>query len=133
MWQFIKRFLAFLSQNFKAILLLMIMFFLFAPKSCSAPVLKANLAKIKLEGEILKSDAILKQIEEVRRDSAIKGVLFEVDSPGGTVPHSIEIAYALKVLRQTKPVVAYASGTMASGSYYASIYWRRQNDNSIYR
>ncbi|MGB5866617.1 MAG: signal peptide peptidase SppA, partial [Arcobacteraceae bacterium] len=38
------------------------------------------------------------------------------------VAPSIELAYAIKELQSTKPVVAYASGIMASGSYYASIW-----------
>jgi len=45
-----------------------------------------------------------------------------VDSPGGAVAPSIEIAAAIKELRDLKPVVVYASGTIASGSYYASIW-----------
>jgi protease-4 len=122
MWQMIKRFFAFLSNHFKALLLIIIVFALFAPDSCSSPTARPNLAKVKLQGEILQSEAILKQFAEIEKDPFIRGVLFEVDSPGGTVPPSIEIAYAIKALRQSKPVVAYASGTLASGSYYASIY-----------
>jgi protease-4 len=49
-------------------------------------------------------------------------VLLNVNSPGGAVAPSVEIAYAIKELQQTKPVVVYASGVMASGSYYASIW-----------
>jgi protease-4 len=49
-------------------------------------------------------------------------VLLTVNSPGGAVPPSIEIAYAIKELQKHKPVIAYASGIMASGSYYSSIY-----------
>ena len=45
-----------------------------------------------------------------------------VDSPGGAVAPSVEVAYAIKELKQIKPVVVYASGVIASGSYYASIW-----------
>ena len=34
----------------------------------------------------------------------------------------IEIAYAIKKLKQSKPVVVYAQGAMTSGSYYAAIW-----------
>jgi protease-4 len=68
------------------------------------------------------ADKIVKEIEEAQKNKAIKGVLLTVNSPGGAVPPSIEIAYAIKELQQHKPVIAYASGIMASGSYYSSIY-----------
>ena len=83
---------------------------------------KPNLVKISLSGPILKSDQILEKIEKAKTDSQIKGVLFIVDSPGGAVAPSVEIAYAIKELKQKKPVIAYAGGIMASGSYYASIW-----------
>jgi protease-4 len=87
-----------------------------------SPVNPANLQEIKLSGPIIDSDAIIKEIETAQNNKAIKGVLLDVNSPGGAVPPSIEIAYAIKALREHKPVVAYASGIMASGSYYGSIY-----------
>jgi protease-4 len=65
---------------------------------------------------------IVKQIDKVANNNAIKGVLLNIDSPGGAVAPSIEIAYAIKRLKEKKPVVVYAKGTIASGSYYASIW-----------
>ena len=70
----------------------------------------------------MSADDVIKEIEKAQKDSKIKGVLLNVNSPGGAVPPSIEIAYAIKELKKHKPVIAYASGIMASGSYYASIY-----------
>ncbi|NQY24099.1 MAG: signal peptide peptidase SppA [Campylobacteraceae bacterium] len=82
----------------------------------------ANLQKIELFGPILSADKVLEDIEKAKMNDNIKGVLFIVNSPGGAVSPSVELMYAIKELRAIKPVVAYASGTMASGSYYASIY-----------
>jgi len=70
----------------------------------------------------MSADSIIEEIEKAQKDPKIKGVLLNVNSPGGAVPPSIEIAYAIKELKKHKPVIAYASGIMASGSYYASIY-----------
>ena len=100
---------------------LLIAFVVLMPTS-TAQLIPANLQEIKLVGPIMDADAILKEIETAQKDSRIKGVLLNVNSPGGAVPPSIEIAYAIKELKKHKPVVAYASGIMASGSYYASIY-----------
>lgn len=65
---------------------------------------------------------VVQKIDEARLNDRVKGVLLVVNSPGGAVAPSIEVAYAIKRLRQIKPVVVYASGTIASGSYYSSIW-----------
>ncbi|PAF44586.1 signal peptide peptidase SppA [Helicobacter sp. 11S02629-2] len=79
-----------------------------------------NLAKLELKSMIINSDDMQKQIDRIKENPSIKGVLLEVNSPGGTMSGSIEIADLLKDLRL--PIVAYDAGVMASGSYYASIY-----------
>lgn len=70
---------------------------------------------------ILDSDAFVAQIESLRDDSDIKGVLLVVDSPGGALSPSVEIYEELRKLAAQKPLVAYAQGTLASGSYYAAL------------
>ncbi len=110
-----------IGQHFMGMLFLLIAFVVLMPSS-TTQLSTANLQEIKLAGPIMSADTILKEIEKAQKDKNIKGVLLNVDSPGGAVPPSIEIAYAIKELKKHKPVVAYASGIMASGSYYASIY-----------
>lgn len=110
-----------IGQHFMGMLFLLIAFVVLMPSS-STQLNPPNLQEIQLAGPIMNADAIIKEIETAQKDSTIKGVLLSVDSPGGSVPPSIEIAYAIKELKKHKPVVAYASGIMASGSYYASIY-----------
>jgi len=113
-----------IGDHFKGMLFLLIALVVFMPDS-STPLETANLQEIKLTGPIMSADKILKEIEEAQKDKHIKGVLFNVNSPGGAVPPSIEIAYAIKELQTHKPVIAYASGIMASGSYYSSIYAKK--------
>lgn len=48
-------------------------------------------------------------------------MLFVVDSPGGAFAPSMELALAIKDLKIKKPVLVYASGAMASGSYLAGV------------
>ena len=114
-------FIKWLGDHFKGMLFLLILLIVFMPTS-ESKLKPANLQEIKLTGPIMDADKVLKEIEEAKKDDDIKGVLFTVNSPGGAVPPSIEICYALKELKKEKPVIAYASGVMASGSYYASIY-----------
>ncbi len=115
----VKNTLSFIQNHFKALLFLLILFLLFAPSDTQVAK-PANLVKIDLQGMILDHTEVVAKLEEAGEDANIKGVLLNINSPGGMVPPSIEIAEAVK--RMEKPVIAYASGTMASGSYYASIY-----------
>ncbi len=121
MFSTIGKAIKWIGQHFLGMLFLLIAFVVLMPTS-TTELKTANLQEIQLVGPIINADAILKEIETAQEDTKIKGVLLNVNSPGGSVPPSIEIAYAIKALKEHKPVVAYASGIMASGSYYASIY-----------
>ena len=131
MFDFLKKlflpvvwFLDFITKYFKTIVFLTIVYFIFFSTAEDETIAKynANLQKIDLIGQIIDPSKVLEDIERASNDSNIKGVLFVIDSPGGAVAPSVEIAYAIKELSMKKPVVAYASGTIASGSYYASIW-----------
>ena len=121
MFNTIGKIIKWIGQHFLGMLFLLIVVLVLMPTS-STELKPANLQEIQLAGPILNADAILKEIETVQKDTKIKGVLLNINSPGGSVPPSIEIAYAIKALKKHKPVVVYASGIMASGSYYSAIY-----------
>ena len=116
--------LDFITKYFKTIVFLTIVYFIFfsAPNEEGIKKEYANLQKIELTGPIIDVSKVLENIDKAKKDDNIKGVLFVVDSPGGAVAPSVEIAYAIKELTLKKPVVTYASGVIASGSYYASIW-----------
>ena len=95
-----------IQENFKATLLVLFVLWLIIPASDES-MSSNNLQKITLMGPILDATSI---------------VLFSIDSPGGAVAPSVEIAYAIKRLRETKPTVVYAAGIMASGGYYSAIW-----------
>lgn len=118
--------LDFITKYFKTIVFLTIMYFVIygSNDSISEDVINksANLQKIELYGPILDVSKTLDEIEKAKNNPSIKGVLLIVNSPGGAVAPSVELAYAIKELKAIKPVIAYASGIIASGSYYASIW-----------
>jgi len=111
----------FIQEHFKAMIFLLILFLIFAPAS-EQDLTPNNLQQINLVGPIMEVSEVLEQINNTEDNDNIKGVLLVVDSPGGAVAPSVEIAYAIKRLKEKKPVVVYAKGTIASGSYYASIW-----------
>lgn len=51
-------------------------------------------------------------------DSAVRSVLFVIDSPGGTVAGTEELAEAVFRARGAKPVAAYAQDMCASAAYW---------------
>lgn len=111
--------LNYIQNHFKALLFILIVVLIYG----SQEELKTpNLAVVKIEGEITQIDDILETINKADKDEHIKGVLLHVNSPGGALAPSIELSMAIKRLAMHKPVVAYAAGSMTSGSYYASIW-----------
>lgn len=124
MWRFfVIKPLNFIQTYFKSCLFILLVIVLIAaftpPKT-----LNINLARIYLEGPIFRSDLFATQIESLKNFPNLKGVLLIIDSPGGGLSASIEIADMLAELNTQIPVVSYVRGTMASGSYYAGMYSR---------
>ncbi|MDD3365132.1 MAG: signal peptide peptidase SppA [Syntrophomonas sp.] len=94
------------------------------------------LALIKLEGEITENNAnstnvssgynhqaFIKQLEVAFSRNDIKGIIIQVNSPGGGVYESDEIYNKILELKAQykKPLVVYMSQEAASGGYYVSM------------
>lgn len=62
----------------------------------------------------------LKQLEEAKNDSSVKGIVLAVDSPGGGVVESAEIYKdIMKIKEETdKPIYVSMGAMAASGGYY---------------
>ena len=115
--------LDFITKYFKTFVFLFIVALILSPSG--EPTQIPNLAKIELKGAIINANAVRAQIEQIKKYPTIKGVLLVIDSPGGAVGASVEIADLIKELNAKIPVVAHAQGTMASGAYYAGAYSRK--------
>ncbi len=113
--------LGFIQKYFKSMLFLLLLVLIFGPEA-EDKATPNNLQEIKLVGPIFDTTEVVQQLDKAMLNEKIKGVMLTVDSPGGTVPPSIEVMEAVKRLREVKPVIVYAAGTLASGSYYASCY-----------
>lgn len=57
------------------------------------------------------------EIQSALDDVNIKAIILDIDSPGGTVDGTFELADALYGVRGDKPIVALANGLMASAAY----------------
>ena len=62
------------------------------------------------------------RLRQIRREKDIKGVLFRVDSPGGSAVGSDKIWREIRLLeKEGKPVVASMAGVAGSGGYYIAM------------
>jgi len=73
-------------------------------------------AVIELNGAIMSSKKILKQLKVAEEEKNIKAVVLRMNSPGGAVAPSQEIYEAVKVF--PKPLVVSMESVAASGAYY---------------
>jgi len=89
----------------------------------------AKVAVVQVEGVIgtevsrgLDTEDIVRTLSEYRDDPAIRAVVLRINSPGGVVAPTQEIATAVRRLREAKkPVVASLGSVAASGCYYVAV------------
>ena len=100
--------------------------------AASAPLydfIEPGVAMISISGVLLKSlpwwsDAgvtlpgIAKAIKAAMQDDAVTSILLAIDSPGGTVAGTLDVAQAVAEASRKKPVIAYAQDLMASAAYW---------------
>lgn len=71
-----------------------------------------------LRGSGMGSDTIINNLKRAGDNDGIKAVVLEINSPGGTVVASREVANYVKSLSGKKPVVAWIREMGASGAYW---------------
>ncbi len=80
---------------------------------------KEKIAMVEVNGAILDSYDIVRQIRTYRRDDEIKGIIIRIDSPGGAVAPAQEIYdEVLKVRADKKKIYTSMGSLAASGGYY---------------
>ena len=107
----------------------------FLPKQAAeSPLLTTEdgIGVVAIEGPILRkpdlfariffgatsSEDIGEALREAGERDDIKAVFLNIDSPGGTVAGTPELAAAVKALNGSKPVYAFSSGLMCSAAYW---------------
>ncbi|ADQ80285.1 signal peptide peptidase A [Paludibacter propionicigenes WB4] len=72
------------------------------------------------EGDEIVARDMVKTINDVAKDSAVKAVVLRVSSPGGSAYASEQIWHALSMLKAKKPLIVSMGDYAASGGYYIS-------------
>jgi len=77
---------------------------------------------VDIEGTLLDSRFLLEQLKRHEDSDSVRGILLNINSPGGDVAVSQELYAEIKRLREDKGkvVVAYLSSVGASGAYYVA-------------
>ncbi len=81
---------------------------------------QGNIINESIEGATpnIAAEKYVKLFERIREDSSIKGVVFRINSPGGSALASDKIWRAVMLTKQIKPVVVSMGDYAASGGYY---------------
>jgi protease-4 len=76
-----------------------------------------HIAKVKIAGTIGQDDALVVQLERLRKSPAVKGLILEINSPGGTTAGGEQLFDEVRRVAADKPVVAEVGGLAASAAY----------------
>ena len=66
------------------------------------------------------TEAVRAQLDAALNDSAVKSIVLDIDSPGGTVDGTQALADDVRAVRGLKPIEAHASDKMASAAYWVA-------------
>lgn len=84
--------------------------------------IKDKIALIRIEGTIVTSEKIIKQLKKYDRDPDIKAIVLRIDSPGGGVAASQEIYDEVKKISSKGKIILSSLGSVAaSGGYYIAV------------
>ena len=81
-------------------------------------IISTSSSSLPFESSNANVDSILKELKKAKEDSSIKAVILDINSPGGTVVASKEIANAVKNLN--KPSISVIREVGASGAYWVA-------------
>lgn len=100
-------------------------------KDTNAVSIRDGVAVIKVSGPLFRYANLMTRIcgatsyellaqdfNKAMQNPQIKGILLDIDSPGGEVNGCSELSDMIYQARGTKPIVAYASGACCSGAYW---------------
>ena len=95
----------------------------------------AGIAHVSMSGALMKAESkfgdttstvsLRQAVRKARADPAVKGMLIQADSPGGTVAGTDELAADLRAFAAVKPLHVHAEGMLASAAYWAAVQGHR--------
>lgn len=71
-------------------------------------------------GRSASSENIGRQVDQAASDPAVKAIVLHIDSPGGSVAGTRELAAKVRAARDAKPVIAQVDSLAASAAYWVA-------------
>jgi protease-4 len=105
-----------------SILLLFFIFRIFSSTTSSSGFFRGDkIGIVRLEGIILSSEKINKQLNDYSERADIKAIVLRINSGGGVVGASQEIYEKVKDLKGKVPIIVSVDNAAASGAFYAAL------------
>jgi protease-4 len=105
-----------------SILLLFFIFRIFSSTTSGSGFLGGDkIGIVRLEGIILSSEKINKQLNDYSERADIKAIVLRINSGGGVVGASQEIYEKVKELKGKVPIIVSVDNAAASGAFYAAL------------
>ncbi len=73
-----------------------------------------------LSGSTITPDLVSNYLAKAESDTAVKAIVFRIESPGGEIVPCQEILWEIERVKETKTIVVSMGGMAASGGYYIS-------------
>jgi protease IV len=80
-----------------------------------------HVAKVRIEGTITEDEELLERLGEIEKSESAKGLIIQVDSPGGTTAGGEAIYEAVRKVAAKKPVAAQIGTMGASAGYMIAV------------
>lgn len=80
-----------------------------------------HVARVSIKGVILPSREMVELLDKLAKTDAVKGVVVDVDSPGGATSGGEALYTGLRRLAEKKPTVAWVGTLATSAGYMAAI------------
>ena len=84
----------------------------------SGPITTAG--SLLLPGSTITPGLVKDYLAKAEKDTAVKAIVFHIESPGGEIAPSQEILWEVERVGEVKTIVVSMGGTAASGGYYIS-------------
>lgn len=82
---------------------------------------RAHVARVTVKGLMLPDKALIDTIDGLAKSDAVKGVIVDIDSPGGSTAAGEALYGALRRLSAAKPTAAWVGTLAASAGYMTAI------------
>jgi protease IV len=80
-----------------------------------------HIAKVRIEGTITEDEELLGRLSEIEKSETAKGLILQIDSPGGTTAGGEAIYEAVRKVAAKKPVAAQIGTLGASAGYMIAV------------